>query len=453
MKKILKWTGVAAGAVLVLSVAYIAANSFDCEPLDVAKFENELEVPAESDNVFCELVAATNAISEKTGLPVLASVFKDYDLWEKLRRCKRTKESGAMAEEKDAILAEAAKAISLFRESARRKTWYAFDAATGRREFFPAISAFMRLSELVDLEARRQLELGNVGAAMEVVRDMLELGRKIEWNAESMVLWLVADGGVVGRGFDIAAEIVRSGKATDEELGRLQEIVRSYDLASQPERLLRVFNNELTVVFPQMTVLDDMSREYGMGSGEWVLRTPLGAYAFQRNRTWKTYAQALEKVKACYLSGYDKAALDRLEAELQPIVENASGWRFGPNFLGNKAIVSLFPAWRSILASTARIAFTCVAVDTMAAAERFQRKTGAAPGSLEELVPEFLPAVPADPFAPGTGIKYNPERGVLWTVGANGTFDGEPSKVDVRVYGKYGKENRFYIFKLNGSED
>jgi hypothetical protein len=52
---------------------------------------------------------------------------------------------------------------------------------------------------------------------------------------------------------------------------------------------------------------------------------------------------------------------------------------------------------------------------------------GRPPATLEELVPKYLPATPADPFAPGgKPLRYvaDAKRLVVYSVGENGTDDG-----------------------------
>ena len=63
--------------------------------------------------------------------------------------------------------------------------------------------------------------------------------------------------------------------------------------------------------------------------------------------------------------------------------------------------------------------------DGAIAAERFRRATGALPGALGRLVPEYLPAVPIDPFS-GREIRYlnAADRVVVYSVGLNEKDDG-----------------------------
>ena len=436
---IITCTAAAAGVILA-AVAYVGLNSFDGEPPDLTKFTHPFEVPAEADNVYCGLVATTNLISGESGLPILTDVVtKHGEAWRNFTN--PTKK--ITAEEKDAILAESEKVLSVFHEAVQRKTWCGCDPS-GKDSPFPAVSDFVNLCRLAHLEALRHLERGETGAAIEGVRDMILLARKVEHDAESAVRWLVA-GGALNNADAVALRIIRSGKATDEELGRLQEVLGQFDLASRPERADRMLNNEFTLFFMRWFDKAKIDKRIPL----------LSAYVYHRNRTWATYAHFLEKVKAEYRSGYDKAFWDTFEKELSAAIDEYRGWRFGPNCVGWKTLETVLPAWRSIYESILKSSFQHSAVETIVAAARFKRKTGAFPNRLAELAPEFLPSVPRDPFTRDAEMRYDPARGILWTVGKDGTFNGEPVKPAANgkygVYGKYGKENRNCVFNIDGS--
>ena len=442
--KIIKWTAITVVAAFVVASAYVGMNSFDCEPPDISRFINPMEVPTDADNVYCALVAATNVVSEKTGKLVLDGIFENYkEAFERYRQHKINKSNkGMTTEERDLILSEATKPLALFHEAAQRKTWYAFDHATGKRLFFPAITRLFQLCRLVELEAMRHLERGETGAATGVVRDMLLLARKIENDSESAVRWLVANGCLLHYADNIAMKLVQSGKATDEDLVRLQDALRQFELPNRHERAQRMLNNDFTVCCGQMMEQVDTSeistflknRDNSTALDAWVARiVPLiRPYAFHRNRSWTTYANLLDKMKERFRLGYDKAEWEKLEEEARVAYGATTGWRFGPNFAGKKMIEETMPAWQGIAISIAKSSFQHTAAETAIAAARFKRKTGAYPKTLAELVPEFLPAVPEDPFAYGKELKYDAARGVIWTTG------------------KDSKKNRNYEFNING---
>ena len=458
MKKIITWTAAAVGVALLAAATYITLNSFDCEKPDLSQFKNPFETPAEADNVYFGLVAVTNVINEKTGVPVLAEVFEQHEeAWQNFSHPKKEMSE----EEKVAILAESAKVLSLFHEAVQRKTWCVCDSS-GKRTSFPEITNITRLCSLARLQAERNLELGKTDAAIESVLDMILLARKMERDAESGVTWIVASG-VLYSADRMALKILRSGKATDEDLLRIQDALRQFDLASRIDRAERMLNNDCMLFFGMATEAIGTSGlskclkeiDHSTGQARWAMRMMLmfEPYAYHPNRTWSTYARCLEKMKEGLRRGYDKAAWDKIEGEHMEICN--TGWRFGPNFAGRKMVEVSLPAWRSNGVNILRSSFQHSAVETIVAAALFKRKTGAFPGDLSELVPEYLPAVPRDPFTQGAEMKYDAARGIIWTVGQNGTFHGET--VQPRAdgtydfWGKYGKENRRYVFNIDGA--
>ena len=87
---------------------------------------------------------------------------------------------------------------------------------------------------------------------------------------------------------------------------------------------------------------------------------------------------------------------------------------------------SLFlPDAESVFLNAARMRACNDAADTGIAIERYRRKHGKLPEKLDELVPEFLPQVPIDPFD-GQPLRYGvDEQGCrIYSIGENDTDDG-----------------------------
>lgn len=59
--------------------------------------------------------------------------------------------------------------------------------------------------------------------------------------------------------------------------------------------------------------------------------------------------------------------------------------------------------------------FSVIGTQTLMAIKAYQTKTGRIPISLTELVPEYLPEIPKDPF--GGTIKYSPEKKIIYSLG------------------------------------
>jgi hypothetical protein len=57
------------------------------------------------------------------------------------------------------------------------------------------------------------------------------------------------------------------------------------------------------------------------------------------------------------------------------------------------------------------------------AARAYELEKGGPPTSLEALVPDYIEAVPADPFD-GKPLRYDPKRRLVWSVGEDLVDDG-----------------------------
>ena len=76
--------------------------------------------------------------------------------------------------------------------------------------------------------------------------------------------------------------------------------------------------------------------------------------------------------------------------------------------------------------------FNSIAWDVALACRCYRMRHGAWPPSLDALVPEWMAAVPTDPFD-GKPLRYDTTNHYIWTKGEDGSFDG---KVGFGPYGK-----------------
>src|SRR5262249_51963067 len=58
------------------------------------------------------------------------------------------------------------------------------------------------------------------------------------------------------------------------------------------------------------------------------------------------------------------------------------------------------------------------------------------PGSLEDLVPRYIEAVPMDPFD-GKHLRYSQERRTIGSVGTDGEYDGGEQEVELVKFGEF----------------
>ena len=414
------------GALVIVPIVgalYVGVGSIDADPPDVSSFTTTSTVPADEDNAWCGFVAATNAV-KRWGEP---------SVWEKLT-----------PDELDALVAENAEAIALFQNAARRAKWY--DAAARHKGFFDNFfpcGAFTKMAKLYKAKAERQVARGEIAAAVEVAGDLLMLGRTIQSGSESIVCWLVGYG-ASGMGANLAVSIVASGKASDEDLRALLVILSSADSSMWRKSLQQAVNNEFVYVFgdAQRIVRLDVAKALPC---EWKQILPM-RFSYHPNRTTALYVKMAGKAKELLSSDYDKGAWDSFHSEIETATPRLFG-RFTPNHVGWLLLGAVLPAYNELAKHLARGEVGLSAAKVAVAAELYRRKTGQRPESLDALVPEFLPSVPVDPFDHGAPLKYDAERGIVWTVGPDRDFNGEmqPGK---KSYGR----NRIYVVNLDGSK-
>ena len=416
MKKKIVFAAIAAvvGAVAL----YVGVNSIDADPPDVSAFTTTSEIPADEDNAWCGFVAATNAV--KRSVDPLA--------WDKLS-----------PDEIDALVAENADALAIFHDATLRAKWY---DPTARREgafcLFP-VGDFARMIRLYNAKAERNIARGEIGTAVDGVRDFLALNRTMHADAESLVCWLVADG-AHGMAMKLAAQVVASGKASDEELLRLLDMLSASDSATRRAGIRQAVNNEFAYWFTDALRIFE-AKVCSAGKSGILLR-----YIYQPYRTKAQYARFLAKARELLLHDYDTGAWEDLEKEINAATASPLG-RLAPNCGGRAIVLNVMPVWNGFAMKVARGEFGLSAAKVVVAAELYRRKTGQRPESLDALVPEFLPSVPTDPFDHGAALKYDVGRGIVWTVGVDRNFNGEkqPGK---KSYGR----NRSYVVNLDGSK-
>lgn len=153
-------------------------------------------------------------------------------------------------------------------------------------------------------------------------------------------------------------------------------------------------------------------------------RPPVSRFSFHFNRSLAAVYEESCATHACLLRGHYDMSLRALDERLQ----EPEGWlRYVspllPNAVGRQAVRTARKERVTSCTMQAKEMFSLAAARVIVAANRFRRATGAYPLALEELVPDYLPAVPQDPFGDGP-IGYNVQQRTLHSVGEAGSFDG-----------------------------
>ena len=107
-------------------------------------------------------------------------------------------------------------------------------------------------------------------------------------------------------------------------------------------------------------------------------------------------------------------------AHTRPVAQDASGGLFqrlpSKNSVGRMLHQILIPALSGVQKMKCQAHTDMAATQALLALKCFKDKTGRLPKTLDELVPEYLAAVPLDDFD-GKPLRYSPEKKIIYSVG------------------------------------
>ncbi len=127
-------------------------------------------------------------------------------------------------------------------------------------------------------------------------------------------------------------------------------------------------------------------------------------------------------------------AIDQGQLSLPPSNTGSSNLGLNTNYHGRKLIREHFSTWETILGISLQLDAKKSATILALNCELYRRKHGDLPDTLDDLVPDYIKAVPADPFD-GKPLRYDKKKKIIYSVGENQKDDG-------------GNENHDTVFKL-----
>ena len=233
--------------------------------------------------------------------------------------------------------------------------------------------------------------------------------------------------------------------------GRIQRLAAE---ATVPAVTLRDYADRLAALAPAPETLADAFRveyeglaEYldGLRSGKYDPEevgpfdvVPFLPYALHVNRTKHLMADAARTgVKAAGQPYCD--ALSEIQAWRKGLSTTGSAsWlprEFRPNALGLTFFDCISAKYGFDIQTRCHLAVSHAVTQAMLGLKAYKTRHGRLPQTLDDLVPEYLKAVPVDAFD-GKPIRYDPAKRILYSVGKDGADDGGLSKEEQQAWWK-----------------
>ena len=442
---------------------------------------------ADEDNAFVAILATTNlvncsALGTNSWDKADRSFVREYSCTDTnhntmARRIRADPGAGEMA---DRIIADNQAFYAAFAKGLERK---------GFRNTLPPISKEVRfsmlpfhvmgsMSNLWRLKIQREMERGEWSAAVSDVEALHRFGRVVSDNAATIVDLMVGnsiEGMVSGK----IQDLVSCGELTASQLARFAELVDA-DAKAEPENVARAVKGEYTC---SRAHLDLMSPEYVLSLVGFTFSTANKLKEISKKICSKEFGvsvsegSSLDRVAECLVRtvvswpGYfrytfhrkttQKRLADVAHKALKGEIDDAANEDchfgvFARNGMGRAIVRAAAFAYQQALAGKYRLRAVFARGKTqlvIAAARWHLDHDGELPPTLDALVPQYLPAVPADPWSKDCKpLNYDAATGVVWSVGESGDFDYSklPVEKSKRLRGEFGRNVDYYAFRLNG---
>ena len=438
---------VPAAAVVLAAVAfslYLFFGGFDDaggDSLDDTDLIVRLENVADDENAFLTFMSATNhhSVAENWRIDLSDDRFLDYGIAFASDRSHAAKARSLTnaAERADAILASNGLFFATMSRGVRQKSYRNVSPRVPPFETFsmPPIFTFIKFARLLRLKAQRELERGDLKSAADTIAEIHAFGRLVMENEPSCTGYCLG-GAIEGYAYGKMRDAVGMGLATDTMLERFSELARAADAAADADAE-RTIRGEYTIVRSGLDGMTSVRVEAGIDWNNRVMALLYGVFGCDYSPSWTgRITEAFYRLIVRW-PGYMRFALHPRDTKARLILsarkalagedlpaEQAGKSLFTPNCLGNGISHGFVSALQVSGDYIPRVRFARAKMMVILAVARWRQKNGSGnPPSLDVLVPEFLPKVPADPWdKEHRPLSYHPEDGVVWGVGQLGRF-------------------------------
>lgn len=399
-------------ALLTLAILVISVDEPPPEDGDLLP-PARVEIPVAS-NGFVLLEQAWQGWTPPTDLEEVCESLKDADL-----ESRRLPPDGDRAR---TILADAKARLTLVTRAAESP-----DYQSPEVEFFAErlpYAKFMQLWRLLEVRAHVRFLDGDDAGAFADLKLQIDLGRRVCARSQTLLEYVI--GAVLVRdGTASIREFLPHTTLTTEALGEVERSLRRHSF--DPREIAMVFRGEYAGL-RTMWLDRDLSADLDYPT--------MARFGFKPNRTLRKVGDQYRLV----LDQIDSGAFDSGTARqlLPPASWGEQIWALASgNWVGEQMLRGLVPALGDIAARGYMMAADLHATRVLIALRCHRGVDGRPrPATLSELVPEFLPELPRDPFGDRL-IRYNRDRTAVYFFGqddADGGGLGSPAELNEPTY-------------------
>jgi hypothetical protein len=413
-----------AGARLAELIAKVRARG---EPLTTSELNDYYQPAQNRPDLTTELMAALAICEAQESTPLAANL----PLVGQGPEPPLPPQTWSQLEESEQYLSRVSTALATFRDVAERRGTARFpvDFTPGIATTQPQIQSIRLGSRVILLQFHVDLHCGQTSNAVACLLDQLALADALD--QEPILTSQLVRLALVSVAIKNVQQILQCADLSDSEIVQIQQGLRNIEYTACLQRALA---GDRAIAFsmcgdPQLSPANGTLTQ--PGSRQPLTRTP--------NRT--TDAAEILELNLRITTGAEKSLYDAWQAGLGAAADveglTPGAWS---GFSYSMAVL-LSPAYRQALTAFARSAAKRNCADVALAAELYRHRHGAWPETIPELVPEFLPSAPLDPFTNQLlKLVTRADKLIVYSVGTDSVdnggniSDGDEPGVDVGFF-------------------
>lgn len=371
----------------------------DESPPDVSDLIVSRPIVADSDNALPALIQAAALMQWADEDGLMLSKLNDAD-------------TDALAARK--LLAANTAALARAKEALSRPGMQ-FEAFESIAQPFLYLSDLMHLGRLQVAYAQLLYYDGEQQRALAELLETLKFGRRVQTGGGTLVHWLVGVS-IETTAQSFLAEIADDPTFSSQDL--LPSIAAAFAAEPDPNvfgevmrREYQFLNNAVDLVANDPKTIANASVGVSLPTSV----TALGPLFFRPNRTRRMFAEATREVITASQHSYSE--LEARTPRLRPYPGPFPALQLlSTNATGRVLYQITMPVYETVIKRKSEITTRRAMTATLLALRCHWLDHGTLPERLDELVPEYLPAVPLDDFD-GKPLRYSREKWRLWSIG------------------------------------
>jgi len=305
---------------------------------------------------------------------------------------------------------------------------------------FPNTEKWRYAGKVLALKCKYERQSGNYAKATDTCIALLKFGNTIQRDADCLVGYLVGVGNI-NQGIQQARHLAYEPGMTESDLTKLSEVLAG--IGTLDKGLIRAIKGEYKLVVRHIDgfgAIESDSDVSARGDRSFSSRK-LPGYLFMPNRTkllLADYHRSIIKKVPCSFADMD---LDDSNE-----VPCSRGKWFSPNMVGRGLVdMGLYP-FGDCLELKCQNEAVLAAIRLIMACKVYEQRNKELPASLDMLVPEYISAIPRDPYD-GAPFRYSRSDAIVYSVGKDLRDNGGSRRIPA------GERSDTYYAKLWNAAD